>query len=64
MLDIKFIRENPEVVKKTVTDKRLMIDIDHLLELDSRRRQLISEIETLQATKNSVSKEIPNLNSH
>lgn len=61
MLDIKFIRENPEVVKKTVTDKRLMIDIDHLLELDSRRRQLISEIETLQATKNSVSKEIPNL---
>ncbi len=61
MLDIKFIRENPEVVKKAITDKRVDLDLDQLLEIDQRRRTLLSETETLQATKNAVSKEIPKL---
>jgi seryl-tRNA synthetase len=61
MLDIKFIRENPEVVKKTIADKRVDLDLDQLLELDQRRRALLNETETLQATKNAVSKEIPKL---
>lgn len=61
MLDIKFIRENPDKVKKAIADKHLDFDLDTFLELDERRRALLSETETLQATKNQVSKEIPKL---
>jgi seryl-tRNA synthetase len=61
MLDIKFIRENAGIVKKAIVDKGADLDLDELLEIDERRRVLMAETETLQATKNSVSKEIPNL---
>ena len=61
MLDIKFIRENPDKVKKAIADKGVDLDLDKLLELDERRRALLAETETLQATKNQVSKEIPKL---
>jgi seryl-tRNA synthetase len=61
MLDIKFIRENPEIVKKAIAAKRMDLDLDQLLEVDQRRRVLMAETETLQATKNAVSKQIPNL---
>ncbi|MCL5667210.1 MAG: serine--tRNA ligase [Patescibacteria group bacterium] len=61
MLDIKFIRENPDKVKKAAQDKRVDIDIDQLLDLDQKRRSLMAELESLQATKNKVSKEIPQL---
>lgn len=61
MLDIKFIRSNPEIVKKAVIDKRVDISIDELLDLDTKRRELLTEVESLQATKNAASKEIPKL---
>lgn len=49
MLDIKYIRENSEKVKKNCQDKRVMVDIDRLLELDKKRRGIIQGIETLRA---------------
>lgn len=58
MLDIKFIREHGDEVKKAITDKRINLDLDELLEADILRRNLLTESESLQATKNSVSKEI------
>lgn len=61
MLDIKFIRDNADKVKKAIADKRVNLDLDQLLELDQRRRTLMAETETLQATKNIVSKQIPGL---
>lgn len=61
MLDIKFIRENVEVVKKAIIDKNIDLDLDQLLDLDARRRTLLAEVEDLQATKNAVSKELPSL---
>lgn len=61
MLDIKFIRENQEAVQKAIADKRVGIDFEEFLQLDARRRDLLAEVEGLQATKNQVSKEIPNL---
>ncbi len=61
MLDIKFIRDNQEAVKKAITDKNIDLDLDHLLDVDQRRRSLLTELESLQATKNQVSKEIPKL---
>jgi len=58
MLDIKFIRENPDKVKKAITDKAINLDLEQLLELDERRRALLAETETLRATKKAFSKEI------
>ncbi len=61
MLDIKYIRENVEKVKKAIIDKRVDLSLDELLDVDSERRTLLVEVEELAATKNNVSKELPNL---
>ncbi len=61
MLDIKFIREHQEDVQKAITNKRIDLDLQELLDADELRRKLLMELETLQATKNKVSKEIPSL---
>lgn len=61
MLDIKFIRENPDKVKKAIKDRNLTLDIDLLLKLDSERRGLISEVEKLKNRKNIASDEIAKL---
>jgi seryl-tRNA synthetase len=61
MLDIKFIRDNPDKVKKAILDKRIDLDLDRLLDIDLRRRSLLTEVESLLATKNKASKEIPKL---
>ena len=61
MLDIKFIRDNQDKVKKAITDKRINLDLEELLDLDQKRRDLLTELEGLQAVKNQASKEIPKL---
>ncbi len=61
MLDIKFIRENPEAVKQGAAAKNADVDVYRVIEIDEKRRLLLSQLESLQATKNSVSKEIPKL---
>ncbi len=61
MLDIKFIRENPELVKQAIANKNEKADIDKLLELDEQRRKIIVEAEELKAKKNKVSAQIPQL---
>ena len=58
MLDLKYIRENPDAVKKGARDKRNSIDIDALLALDAAVRPLQTELERLQADRNRMSKEI------
>ncbi|KKU16043.1 MAG: Serine-tRNA ligase [Candidatus Woesebacteria bacterium GW2011_GWC2_45_9] len=58
MLDINFIRENTERVKKGVAAKQLPTKIvDEVLELDEKRRQLIVEVEELRAKRNKVAEE-------
>src|SRR3989338_4461503 len=56
MLDIKFIRQNPEVVKKAIKNKNVDLDLDKLLALDLRRRELIESSEALKAEQNKKSK--------
>jgi seryl-tRNA synthetase len=55
MLDIKFIRENPDKVKEGCQKKQAKCDIDRLLELDEKRRQYLQEIEGLKAEQNKIS---------
>ncbi|MCP4580344.1 MAG: serine--tRNA ligase [candidate division Zixibacteria bacterium] len=58
MLDPKLIRENPEIVKTAIANKSEKGDVDAILELDSKRRSLIGEMEALKARKNKVSKDV------
>jgi len=61
MLDIKFLRMNPEVVKENIRkkfqDNKLPL-VDEVLELDQRNRNIKQEVEALRAEKNKASKEI------
>ena len=59
MLDIKIIRENPELVKKNSQDRLATVDIDALLALDATVRNLMTEIEGARAKRNQASKTKP-----
>ena len=56
MLDIRFIRENPETVKKGILSKNEKGDVDLLLSLDEKRRLLIYKVEELKKERNENSK--------
>ncbi len=59
MLDINLIREQPDVVRKSLADRQMdAAPVDQILELDRQRRQNIQEAETLKAQRNTVSREI------
>ncbi len=61
MLDLRFIREHPDIVRNAIETKRSPADLDKLLSLDSERRTLIQEADDLKAKRNRVSEEIGNL---
>ncbi len=61
MLDIKYIRENPEKVREALNRKKDKFDLDGLLEADSKRREVLYEVEQLKNRQNVVSKEIPKM---
>jgi len=61
MLDLKFIRENPQSVKAGIAAKRAVVDLDALLQLDVSRRQLIVKSDELKAKKNAANDEISQL---
>ena len=64
MLDIKFVRENPEIVKQNIRnkfqDKKLHL-VDEVIELDKKNREIKQEVEALRASRNKLSKEIGTL---
>ena len=58
MLDIKFIRENVDLVKRVVKNKQLDISIvDSVLKIDEKKRKLIGEVEELRGLKNKYASE-------
>ena len=61
MLDIKFIRENPEVVKTAAKNKLINVDIDRLLQVDEDLRKVSQEADTLKEERNKLSSSIPSL---
>jgi len=56
MLDLNFIRENSEVVKKACKDKNVQISIDLILDLDKEKRVIQTTIEGLKAEQNRISR--------
>ena len=61
MLDLKFVRNNPEVVKDALEKRHVSINLDHFLEQEEARRKLLFEIENLKARRNIVSEEVGRL---
>ena len=58
MLDIRLIRENPDLVRAGIAKKNDKTDIDRILELDEKRREIIREVEQLKSERNKVSAEV------
>jgi seryl-tRNA synthetase len=58
MLDIKFIRENLDIVKMAATKKHIKVDLDRLMLVDASRRELMSSVEAKKAEQNRVSADI------
>jgi len=61
MLDVKFIRDNPDIVKAGLKNKGFKLNIDEFLKLDQERRSLLTEVEGLKRAKNAASEEIGKL---
>jgi len=62
MIDLRALRENPDVFRTGARAKGIACDIDRVLELDERRRKLMTDLEKLRAEQNRVAKETgPNI---
>jgi len=61
MLDLRLIREQTDLVRQALIALNAEAPIDHILELDDRRRRLIAEVEQLKAERNAESKRIGGL---
>lgn len=64
MLEIAFIRENPDVIKKASADKLMPVDVDRLLSLDASLRDVTAKTDALRAERNRISKLIPKCGSN
>ena len=61
MLDLKFIRENPDRVKDAARKKKFEVDVDALLAMDAERRSMLPEVEEIRAKLNAAGKQIGKL---
>ncbi|MBI3195106.1 MAG: serine--tRNA ligase [Ignavibacteriae bacterium] len=61
MLDLKFIRENPQSVKEGIAKKGEVDRVDEVLNLDTKRREIIQRVEVLKGRRNTVSAEVGKL---
>lgn len=58
MLDIRFIVENTQLVKDAMATRSGTYDVDKVVELDKKRREIIGEVETLKADRNKITAEV------
>ena len=61
MIDVKFLRENPEKVKQLVALKKFDCDIDSILAFDAERRAAVTAFEDARAAQNAASKAMAEL---
>ncbi|PKN51662.1 MAG: serine--tRNA ligase [Deltaproteobacteria bacterium HGW-Deltaproteobacteria-13] len=61
MLDIKYLRQNVEVVRQKMDERGQKIDFDRFISLDAKRRDILGAVETLRNERNSVSKQVGEL---
>lgn len=56
MLDINFIREHSDIVKKSITARKADVDLDEVFKLDDQRRELITKVDALRAKRNEAAR--------
>jgi len=61
MIDIKLLRENPDIVRRALENRGNPLDLDEILQFDASRRQLLYDLEQLKAEQNRASEEIARL---
>lgn len=61
MLDLKFVRSNPEIVQDALNKRHSDINLEHFLQMEETRRQMLFEVENLKAERNKVSEEVARL---
>uniref|UniRef100_A0A7C4XVV8 Serine--tRNA ligase n=1 Tax=candidate division WOR-3 bacterium TaxID=2052148 RepID=A0A7C4XVV8_UNCW3 len=61
MIDIKILRENPEIIRKALISRGEDFNLDELIEIDMVRRRLITEIDNLRKERNQISQEVGKL---
>ena len=61
MLDMKFVRENPDKVVEAVKNRNGNLDLTEFLDLDKKRRELTQQVEALKKERNTASQEIGKL---
>ena len=58
MLDMKFVRDNPELVMDAMRKRNANVNLDEFLELEKKRRELTLQVEALKSQRNAASQEI------
>ena len=58
MLDLKFVRSNPEKVEEALKNRGGKINLNNFLQIESERRELLAKVEQMKAERNKVSQEI------
>lgn len=61
MLDIKYLKQNIDLVRQKMDDRGQKIDFDRFIDLDAKRRDILQAVETLRNERNSVSKQVGEL---
>lgn len=61
MLDLKFVRDNLEVVEQALKNRNATVDLSEFIGLEQKRRELLVEVEALKSKRNSVSQEVSRL---
>lgn len=61
MIDLKIAQKNPEILQKALADRHSPLDVNEFLRLDEKRRNLLSEVETLKSRRNKASSEVASL---
>ena len=56
MLDIKYIRENPSKTAKSAKDKGIVVDIDHIIKIDAKYRELSLIVQNIREERNRAAK--------
>lgn len=57
MIDLEFLRENPDIVEKAAKNKKVELDLLHVLEVDKQYRQLVTEVQNLRFERNKAATE-------
>ena len=61
MLDVKILRQTPEIIEEALRKRNNDLDITPAIELDKKRRELLADVEKKKAAQNEISKKIPQM---